>query len=159
MGAGLVLGLFGLGNGEAKAAATSYQVPCFPYNKPNYAFRQYVSGWGYHVAEDSCHQAGRAVFAAGNGVVKYSARTPDSYRWGNLIVIEHTTTSGGKVLSLYGHLGNDRKVRAGQTVFKGQRIGTVGPRGGQNGNWDPHVHFGIRIARYNAGTGSYDSSI
>ncbi len=151
--------MFGGGGGEAKAAATSYQVPCFPYNKPNYAFKQYVSGWGYHVAEDSCHKAGLAVFAAGNGVVKYSARTPDSYRWGNLIVIEHTTTSGNKILSLYGHLGNDRKVRAGQTVFKGQRIGTVGPSGSQNGYWSPHIHFGIRIARYGAATGSYDHSI
>jgi murein DD-endopeptidase MepM/ murein hydrolase activator NlpD len=146
-----------VGPADAKAAS-SFQIPCFPYGTPNYAYGQYIGGWGYHVAEDVCHNDGIPVFAAADGVVKYSARTPDSYRWGNLIIIQHSWKSSS-ILSLYGHLNNDRRVGAGATVKKGQRIGTVGPRGSVNGNWDPHTHFGIRQATYKAGTGSYDHTI
>lgn len=143
--------------GEAKAAS-SFQIPCFPYGPVNYAYGQYVGGWGYHVAEDVCHNDGIPAFAAADGVVRYSARTPDSYRWGNLIIIQHSW-KGRTVLSLYGHLGNDRRVGAGATVKKGQRIGTIGPYGSVNGYWSPHAHFGIREATYKASTGSYDHTI
>ncbi|MDP4000339.1 MAG: peptidoglycan DD-metalloendopeptidase family protein [bacterium] len=142
---------------EAKAAS-SFQIPCFPYGTPNYAFGQYIGGWGYHVAEDVCHNDGIPVYAAADGIVRYSARTPNSYRWGNLIVIQHSW-SGRTVLSLYGHLNNNRRVGAGARVKKGQRIGTVGPRGASNGYWSPHTHFGIRQTTYKASTGSYDPTI
>ena len=142
---------------EAKAAS-SFQIPCFPYGTPNYAFGQYIGGWGYHVAEDVCHNDGIPVYAAADGIVRYSARTPNSYRWGNLIVIQHSW-SGRTVLSLYGHLNNNRRVGAGARVKKGQRIGTVGPRGASNGYWSPHTHFGIRQTTYKAATGSYDPTI
>lgn len=145
-----------LGPGQGKAAvAGTYQMPCYPNGSPNYNFGQYISGWGYHVGEDICHSAGIPVYAIANGTVVYSARTPDSYRWGNLIMIEHTNDDGNKVVSLYGHLNDDRRVAAGQTVSKGQPIGVVGQRGNSNGNWDPHLHFGIHPGAYGAATGTY----
>ena len=144
---------------KAQAAlATSYSYPCSPWGNPYYSFGQYVSGWGYHVGEDVCKGAGIPVYAAADGVVRYSARTPDSYRWGNLIMIEHSNPDGSQVVSLYGHLGDNRAVAAGQTVGRGQLIGYTGPSySGANGNWGAHLHFGIHAGGYGAATGSYAS--
>lgn len=140
----------------AKAAvAGTYQYPCFPYGTPNFYFGQYISGWGYHVGDDVCHEAGTPVYAVANGTVMYSARTPDSYRWGNLIMIEHTNDDGNKVVSIYGHLNDDRRVAAGQEVIKGQQLGVVGQQGASNGNWEPHTHFGIHNGGYGSPVGSY----
>lgn len=144
--------------GVGTAAATTYQFPCAPYTTPYYAFGQYVSGWGYHVAEDTCNAAGIPVYAAAEGTVMYSAKTPDSYRWGNLVVIQHTQADGGVVSSVYGHLSADRRVAAGQTVAKGQLIGFTGPAWtAENGNWAAHLHFGIRGGAYGASAGTYTS--
>ena len=150
----LAVGLVMATPGQAQAAS-SYQLPCFPYPPQDFYYGQYVSGWGYHVADDVCHQAGSQVYAVADGVVVYSAKTPDSYRWGNLIIIEHRNADGSTVISLYGHLNSDRRVGAGQSVVKGQTIGSVGPRGSVNGNWDPHLHFGIHAGGYGAPIGSY----
>ncbi len=142
----------------AKAAATNWQLPCFPYENPYYAFGQFVSGWGYHVGEDVCKGAGLPIYAAAEGRVVYSARTPDSYRWGNLIIIEHTNADGSVVNSVYGHLGDNRQVGAGAVVGKGHLLGFVGPDySAQNGNWGAHLHFGIRGGPYGAPVGTYAS--
>lgn len=141
----------------AKAGASQWwQLGCYPYTEPNYYFGQYISGWGYHLAEDTCHEAGIPVYAAADGIVMYSAQTPPSYRWGNLIIIQHRNPDGNYVVSLYGHLNTDRRVGAGQAVSKGERIGTVAPQHYEvNGGWDPHVHFGIHPGTYNASVGTY----
>lgn len=149
--AGLI-GAFTLLKTDAAGQAGTYQIPCYPYGNPNYAFSQNVSGWGYHVGEDVCHQEGTPVYATADGYVVYSARTPDSYRWGNLIMIEH---SAGPSVSLYGHLGDNRAVAAGQWVQKGQLLGYVGAQGPQNGYWEPHLHFGIHPGTYGARAGTY----
>lgn len=151
------VGVLTLGGAKpAKAAASTYQFPCFHYGDANYRYGQYVSGWGYHVADDVCHQAGTPVYAAAEGRVVYSARTPSSYRWGNLIMIEHYNADGSTVVSLYGHLGDNRVVGAGTVVPKGQLLGYVGPDwSAQNGNWSAHLHFGIHAGGYGAGVGSY----
>jgi murein DD-endopeptidase MepM/ murein hydrolase activator NlpD len=145
------------GGTPAKAVATNYSMPCDNFGISGYGFGQYVSGWGYHVGEDSCGGgAGRAIYAAAEGVVTYSARTPDSYRWGNLVMIEHTNPDGGKVVSLYGHLGNNRQVSAGQTVGRGQLVGFTGPAyTAENGNWASHLHFGVHNGGYGAAIGTY----
>ncbi len=141
---------------QAAHAAYYYQLGCYPYGNPDFAFGQYISGWGYHVGEDVCHEAGTPVYAAADGVVVYSAQTPTSYRWGNLIIIEHTNNDGNKVVSLYGHLNTDRRVGAGQYVAKGQRIATVGAQNPDvNGGWEPHLHFGMHPGGYGAGVGTY----
>jgi murein DD-endopeptidase MepM/ murein hydrolase activator NlpD len=69
--------------------------------------------------------------------------------YGNLIIIEHRTADDDYFLSLYGHLGNDRLVRAGDIVTAGQVIGTIGKEAGDvNGGYKPHLHFAIHEGRY-----------
>ncbi len=140
----------------AQAAATSYQYPCSPYVVGGYNFGQYVSGTGYHAGQDIACSAGTPVYATAEGTVMYSAQTPSSYRWGNLIMIQHYNPDGSQATSLYGHLSADRRVAAGQTVGKGQLIGFIGPAwSSQNGNWADHLHFQIRPGGYGAAVGSY----
>lgn len=157
--AGTALAMSGPAPAQA-ILATGYQLPCQPYGNAYYAFGQYVSGWGYHTGEDVCQSggAGTPVYAIANGRVVYSARTPDSYRWGNLILIEHTNADGSTVVSLYGHLGDNRQVVAGQNVVKGQLLGVLGPSWtAANGNWGAHLHFGIHLGGYGAAVGTYAS--
>jgi hypothetical protein len=139
-------------------AASGYQYGCSPWRLSGYDFRQFVSGWGYHSGQDIGCRAGTPVYAIADGTVKYSALTPDSWRWGNLIMIEHD--DGSRAVGLYGHLGNDRRVSAGQRVGKGQRIGTIGPgHTRENGRWGAHLHFSITPGSYGTATGSYWSLI
>lgn len=145
----------GLVTASEVKAVPGYQQPCFPVGNPNYKFAQWVPDWGYHIGNDICHQENIAVYAPADGVVVYSARTPASYRWGNLILIEHRQPDGGIVVSLHGHLADNRQVAAGQGVAKGQLIGFVGAQGVQNGSWDPHNHFGIHGGPYNYPVGAY----
>lgn len=157
---GLSAALFGPSEpADAIAQPGTYNLSCYPYPPLNYYFNQYVSGWGYHAAEDVCHQEGLPVFAAADGTVVYSARTPDSYRWGNLIIIEHRQPDGGIITSLYGHLSDRRAVAAGQRVYKGQHIGYIGASGPQNGYWSPHTHFGMRPGPYPGAIGTYAPGI
>src|SRR5438093_646027 len=46
--------------------------------------------------------------------------------WGNVVVIEHQLADGKYATTIYGHLANDRFVKAGDFVQAGQQIGTVG---------------------------------
>lgn len=152
----LLLGMFGFGGPAQAAPSTTWQMPCYPQGNPDYAFGQYVSGWGYHTGADICGSEGLPLFAPANGVVMYSARTPDSYRWGNLVVIEHTDGAGNKSVTIFGHMGDNRQVRAGQTVNKGDVIGFVGPAyTAANGNWGDHLHFGVRPGPYGYPVGTY----
>lgn len=73
----------------------------------------------------------RKIFAAANGVVKYSGFTNGN---GQHIVIEHNG-----VYSLYSHL-SERWVNVGQTVSAGQQIGVMGSTGNSTGT---HLHFAI----------------
>lgn len=146
---------------HAQAVATTYQMPCSGYNVNGYGFNQYVSGWGYHVGEDVCGgRPGSPFYAVADGVVVYSGRTPDSYRWGNLVMIQHTNPDGSQVTSVYGHMADNRQVVAGQQVTKGQIIGYQGPAWtAENGNWGAHLHFGLHAGPYHAAVGSYAADI
>ncbi len=64
--------------------------------------------------------AGRVLFA---GVVRERA-TNDWTRMGNVVVIDH----GGDVVTVFGHL-RDIAVKRGQSVARGDRLGTVGQTG------------------------------
>jgi murein DD-endopeptidase MepM/ murein hydrolase activator NlpD len=141
----------------AQATADHYFYPINPYSVGGYGFGQYVAGTaGYHAGHDVAAGAGAAVYATAEGVVTYSARTPDSYRWGNLVMIEHTNPDGSKAVSLYGHLSNDRRVAAGQIIPAGTLVGFVGPSyTAENGNWAAHLHFQIKYGGYSTGIGQY----
>ena len=78
---------------------------------------------------------GKACLAANDGTVIFA-----QYGWngayGNLVKIRH---SNGLV-TVYAHL-KDIHVREGQTVSRGQQIGTVGNSGRSTG---PHLHFEVQ---------------
>ena len=79
---------------------------------------------------------GASIVSAGKGTVIYAG-----YRsgYGNTVMIDH----GDGVVTLYAHQQSGGiKVGNGQSVSKGQRIGTVGSTGFSTG---PHLHFEVRV--------------
>ncbi len=95
-----------------------------------------------HYGVDFRGRVGEPVIAVADGRVVMSAM-----RWhaGGTLVIDH----GGGLLSTYFHLSK-RRVKLGDEVRKGQRIGDVGRSGRVTG---PHLHFGIAVrAVYPDGT-------
>jgi len=89
----------------------------------------------WHTGIDLDSRSGWDIFASDGGTVVLA-----EWGWGggygNHIIIDH----GNGYQTLYGHLSN-LDVSVGQTVSKGQRIGTMGSTGWSTG---PHLHFEIR---------------
>jgi hypothetical protein len=133
----------------------------FPVGKPD--------GQGYYVASDLVDQAyyaarefwhtgedwnrklgpgdtpdvdlGDPVYAVAHGQVV----TSQSFStWGNIVLIEHRLPSGRTVWSQYAHL-QQRFVRKGDIVKRGDRIGTIGK--GADARYPAHLHFEIRLKR------------
>ncbi len=87
------------------------------------------SGGGWSESE-------RSIVAAGKGEVLYAG-----YRggYGNTVILDH----GNGVTTLYAHQApGGIKVSSGQSVSRGQRIGTVGTTGSSTGL---HLHFEVRV--------------
>lgn len=99
----------------------------------------------YHLGEDVLGPEGAPIYSIGDGYVKHIG---EHTRFGTVILIEHTLRNKSKVVSLYGHLRSiDIKVKEGQFVNKGKKIGFLGnPE--ENGGWVEHLHFGIRKGKY-----------
>ncbi|MBZ0139866.1 MAG: peptidoglycan DD-metalloendopeptidase family protein, partial [Pseudorhodoplanes sp.] len=104
-----------------------------------------VSDRDYHLGEDwnesgqSAADLGDPVFAIGHGTVVFSGDGGSG--WGNVVIIRHELADGehgGFVTSLYGHL-DALEVGVGDTVHRGQPIGTIGDHPG-----GPHLHLEIR---------------
>lgn len=107
---------------------------------------QLGSGYAYHTGSDlnlnHPHwdaDKGAPVYAVADGVVTYAARVPAPSTWGRLIVIRHELPEGGRAYTRYAHLGS-MLVTAGQTVTRGQQIGTVG---GAEFGLANHLHLDI----------------
>lgn len=85
---------------------------------------------------------GDPIYAIGRGVVVLSEDV--KVGWGNVVIIRHVyreiTGKVEMVDSLYGHLLT-RKVRVGQTVDRGDLVGTMG---GNNGMYPVHLHLEVR---------------
>ena len=95
----------------------------------------------FHPGLDLAAPRGTPVHAAGAGKVVFAGQVPLGrsvawWRYGNLVVLRH----GGELVTLYGHL-DGVAVRAGQSVRRGQTVGTVGSTG-----WspNPHLHYEVR---------------
>ena len=106
----------------------------WPTITPYIISSSYTWRWGvFHDGTDITGTGfGSPIFAANNGVVytvKYNV-WPD----GNEVILAH---SNG-YYTLYAHL-NTMSVSTGQTVTRGQKIGTMGSTGYSTG---PHLHFG-----------------
>lgn len=91
--------------------------------------------WGGHPAIDIAGWTGAAVKAADSGYVAYvSGGWSGGY--GNHVIVDH----GNGFVTLYAHL-NSIYVQAGESVVRGQQIGSLGNTGNSTG---PHLHLEIR---------------
>ncbi len=116
-------------------------------------------------ADVGFYRVGEPVYAVATGVVRLSqgpttnaskSKTKDGAKtgpqkspileWGNVVVIEHQLADGKYATTIYGHLANERLVKAGDIVQAGQQIGTVGTTR-VNGGYKPHLHLGVRAGR------------
>lgn len=122
----------------------------FPVGKPN--GDGYYKSRGYwpngHLGEDWNGKAGGdsdlgdPIYSTARGVVIISENV--GVGWGNCVIVRHAyRDETGKIAmvdSLYAHL-HQRLVKVGQTVEKGQLVGTMG---GNNGMYLVHLHFEMR---------------
>jgi murein DD-endopeptidase MepM/ murein hydrolase activator NlpD len=86
-----------------------------------------------HLGVDYAAPIGRKVFAAADGKVIFKGRKGG---YGKTVIIRHK--DGYK--SLYAHMNQYGKIRAGQWIKQGRHIGYVGNTGNSTG---PHLHFGL----------------
>jgi murein DD-endopeptidase MepM/ murein hydrolase activator NlpD len=89
--------------------------------------------WAGHTGIDIANRTGTPILAADAGYVVAAGR--DTWGYGNQVVIDH----GNGFKTRYAHLQNIL-VKAGQTVTKNQKIGTMGSTGRSTG---PHLHFEV----------------
>lgn len=104
----------------------------------------FTSGFGYrwgalHDGVDLAGPIGTPIYAAADGVVKEAGPTSSGY--GAWVLIQH----GDGTVTRYGHV-NSWSVQAGQRVFAGDQIATVGNRGNSTG---PHLHFSVLLGGSN----------
>lgn len=104
------------------------------YVSSNFGPRELNGRNDYHQATDIACAQGTPIYAADGGKV-LRAEWHSSY--GNYVLIDH----GGGLSTLYAHC-TMLTVSAGQTVTKGQTIGTVGQTGYAFGY---HLHLELRI--------------
>jgi len=91
--------------------------------------------WGGHPAVDIAGWLGAPVTAADAGYVVLAGGGWNS-GYGNYVIVDH----GNGFSTLYAHL-NSVFVTPGETVSRGQQVGTMGNTGNSTG---PHLHFEIR---------------
>ncbi|MFJ9636207.1 peptidoglycan DD-metalloendopeptidase family protein [Streptomyces sp. NPDC101178] len=124
------LGVFGFGGGGsgpwAKPVSGAYGTP---FGKPGLMWSS-----GRHTGLDFPAAVGTAVKAVADGKV---AMAKSGGPYGNHIMLNH----GGGLTSLYAHL-NSILATVGDSVKRGQKIGTVGSTGNSSG---PHLHLEARV--------------
>ena len=91
--------------------------------------------WNGHRALDIAAWTGTAITAADSGYV-IAASSGWNNGYGTMVMVDH----GGGYVTLYAHM-NSIFVRQGESVSKGQQVGTVGNTGNSTG---PHLHFEVR---------------
>ena len=89
----------------------------------------------FHAGIDIVAAKGTPIAAAAPGRVSFAGSA--SGGWGKLVVL----TNADHVRTLYAHL-SAIKVRKGQSVSTGTRLGLVGSTGDATG---PHLHFEVRL--------------
>ena len=94
---------------------------------------------GFHYGLDLAALSGTIVKASGSGTVKQAGYSPG---YGNTIVIHHDK----KYKTRYAHL-KSIKVKIGEKVQRGQKIGTVGNTGlvRSSGRDASHLHFEVYV--------------
>ena len=116
-----------------------------PFAAPVKTSVRYTSGFGrrsdpingrgrMHSGQDLAGARGTPIFATADGVVSFAGRQSG---YGNVVKIRHAFGYE----TVYAHL-NSIKVKQGQTVSRGDRIGGMGNTGRSTGT---HLHYEIRI--------------
>lgn len=120
-----------------------WPVPGHTTISQSYGVSSSVYTYGYHTGIDISgpDSSGNFVFGAtvvssNDGVVIYAQTYDTGYSYGRYIIVDH----GGGYTTVYGHL-NEVWVSEGQTVSRGEAIGTAGNSGYSFG---AHLHFEIR---------------
>jgi len=90
----------------------------------------------FHDGIDIANASGTSILAAASGVVAFIGWNPYEYNPAFILVIAH----GGGISTLYAHMLATYPVSVGQTVRKGQRVGSMGSTGGSFGS---HLHFEV----------------
>ena len=93
-----------------------------------------------HRALDISGNEGASVYAAGRGVVYHAGKNCLTDPCANAVTLLH---GDGTLATNYWHL-DEVSVHNGQTVQKGQKIGTIGMTGITTG---PHLHFSVQVDR------------
>jgi lipoprotein NlpD len=114
---------------ETPHAASSYLIPV-----KGRVIRGYKPGKSGHDGVNIAAPKGTPVIAANNGVVAHAGNQVRGF--GNLILIRHE----GGIKTVYAHL-DEVRVKVGDKVQAGQKIGTVGKSGNVK---EPQLHFEIR---------------
>jgi lysostaphin len=106
-----------------------------------YGVQGNTSQVAFHSGIDLAAPLGTPVLAVGDGTIAFAGQQGV---YGNLVVINHLEG----LQTRYAQLDSIR-VKAGQTVKRGQTIGTVGTSGRPSSK-NPHLHFEVR-SRSNLG--------
>lgn len=110
-----------------------------PFAHPVKSGFRYTSGFGrrwgrLHAGSDFAGPVGTPIYAAGDGIVTHAGWLSS---YGRLIKIKHENG----VETRYAHL-NKIRVKNGQRVSRGDRIGDMGNSGRSTG---PHLHYEVRV--------------
>ena len=113
----------------------------YPLNKEDvnfssrYGYRRdpFTRKFTFHDGDDFSAKTGTPVYATANGRVRISKYYST---FGNYIEIDH----GSGYRTIFGHLSK-RKVKVGEKVIRGQKIGEVGNTGRSTA---PHLHYEIK---------------
>ncbi len=100
----------------------------------------------YHKAFDIANKGGGAILAADAGRI-IVAGWKDNSGYGNRVMIDH----GNGFVTLYAHMSSI-SVKEGQTVRRGDVLGTMGSTGRSTGT---HLHFEIRQGGVNQNPGTW----
>ena len=126
----------GVAHREALADATPTIWPADGWISASYGYRDdpFTGQRDFHPAVDISTRKGQPVYATATGRVTRASRNG---AYGNLIEIDH----GFGLTTRYGHLAAF-VVAAGDTVVRGDVIGSVGATGRATGH---HVHYEVRV--------------
>ncbi len=125
-------------NSSAKVVSNNNTTYEGYYAKPFINGRRTQGIHGYN-AVDYAMPSGSSLFAAAEGTVLIAKNAGWNGGYGQYVVIKHPNNTQ----TLYAHMSSV-SVSVGQTVKKGQTIGSSGNSGRSTG---PHLHFEIRGAK------------
>lgn len=94
----------------------------------------------FHYGVDLASPKGTPIKSVADGVVKEAYYSTGKTGYGNNIIISHNK----KYRTRYAHL-NSIKVKVGDSILKGQKIGTVGNTGHVKGKNGFHLHFEVHV--------------